>query len=326
MALAACVSLAGCAQVGPVQPPSAGVPGVVRDFAAQRSGPSVQLSWTAPTQTSDGVAWKGAKFGAISYQICVWPGAAATAKACPRTVSPSDHALAVAELGTAAQGSVTLALRAQNAAGADAGWSNRIAVPLTPVAPPPTLETATPSDAGVTLRWQAPPQPAGAMAPAVAIYRDNALLVRLPAQPAGAQDTYVDANAPVNQHFTYWLRSTAGRGVAQVESQDSSHLQVSTADVFPPAAPTGLEAVASPTGVVLSWNPSPARDLAGYNVYRQASTSAPSAAWTKLNPQLLPTPTYFDPQPSAPGAVQYAVSAVDHAGNESPRSAPAGAR
>lgn len=320
-----CAVLAGCAQVGPVQPPSAGVPAVVRDFAAERSGPDVRLSWTPPARTSDDVAWKTAKFGVITYQVCVWPGPAATAKQCPKALPLPDHALAAAALGSPGPLFVTVALGAQNAQGASAGWSNRVTVPLTPVAAPPTFQTATPSDAGVTLRWQAPPQPPGAPSPEVVIYRMPAagnatVLATVAAAPAGSEATYLDAEAPINQNSTYWLRSRAGAGPAAVESADSRRLEVSTADIFAPAAPTGLEAAAASTGVALSWSPSPARDLAGYNVYRQLSPASP---WTKLNSQIVPTPAYFDPQPASPAPARYAVTAVDQAGNESPRSASA---
>lgn len=322
-----CAVLCGCAQVGPVQPPSAGIPAVVSDFTAQRQGPEVQFTWTAPVRTNDGEALKAANLP-LRYQLCVWPGEANKSAGCPRALpltGHADHAVAVAQLGAGGSGFVTVALGVENAGGASAGWSNRVAVPLTPVAVPPTLETATPSAAGVTLRWLWPRQPDAAPAPAVAVIRNGAVITEAPAGPDGAVGVYLDASVAANQHYDYWLRSLAGSAATRVASGDSRHLQVDTADIFPPPAPTGVQAVVTVAGVELSWNPSPARDLAGYNIYLQLG----EGPWQKRNPEPVPTPAFLDPRaPAAPvqGGARYAVTAVDQAGNESPRSAPAAAR
>lgn len=75
-----------------------------------------------------------------------------------------------------------------------------------------------------------------------------------------------------------------------------------------PAAPAGLAATPSAGGIKLAWTASPELDLAGYNVYR---SSAADGEYTKLNPALLTTPSYMDPD--APKGVRsyYRVTAVD---------------
>jgi len=321
---AVAVVLGGCAQVGPVRPPSAGIPAVVGDFSAQRQGAEVQFTWTVPARTSDGEALKAANLP-LRYQLCVWLGEANKSAACPRALPLPGHAVNLAQLRPGGSGFVTLALGAENAGGGSAGWSNRVTVPLTPVAAPPALETATPSAAGVTLRWRWPRQPAAAPAPAVAVIRDGAVVAQVPAGPAAAAGVYLDASAAANQHYVYELRSLAGIGPTRVASGDSRSLQVDTVDIFPPPAPTGVQAVLTPAGVELSWNPAPARDLAGYNIYLQMG----DGPWQKRNPELVPTPAYLDPHAPSPqpqAGTRYAVTAVDQAGNESPRSAPAAVR
>ena len=345
--LFALVLLGGCAQVGPLTPPSAHLPRPPCDFAAMRSGPAVSLRWTPPTQTSDGANWNGR----TGYRLCVWPGVERGAPAqavrkplptppqipsppprhqgsdqtpggsrmpsCPLLLvldAPPPLQLPVASLG-ATTPFATLALYAVNAQGEGAGWSNPVVVSLTPVASPPHLATATPTADGVELTWALPtPQPES-----ILVYRDGAPLATVP----GSTTEYLDASAALGQHFEYSLRSAAGSGAAAVESQPSNALQVTPVDVFAPAAPTGLEAVVAPGGgeVDLSWNNVAARDLAGYNVYREIG----DGPWQQRNATLLATPVFHDSLPAAPAGatLRYAVTALDSHGNQSPRSAPA---
>jgi len=337
--------LVGCAQVGPLVPPSADLPRPPADFTALRQGSALELRWTPPAKTSDGANWPGP----TSYHLCVWPGVQLGVPAppapkplptppqipspppphagadqtpsglrlptCPQWLvldAPPPLQLPVASLGLTTP-FATLALYAVNRQGDGAGWSNPVTVPLTPVAPPPRLATATPTADGVALRWT-PPQPPPA---AVKIYR-NATLV---ASVAGTATSYLDSTAAWDQPYQYFLRSAAGTGDAAVESQPSNVLQVTPVDVFAPPAPTGLEAVAAPGGdaVDLSWNEDAARDLAGYNLYRQIG----GGGWEKRNSAPLPTPVFHDSLPPGPGPLRYAVTALDRHGNESPRSLPA---
>lgn len=348
--LAAVGLLAGCAQVGPVLPPSAQLPRPVEDFRAVRRGPEVELLWTAPTRTSDGVALRGP----VRYNLCVWPGSQAGVPApapppatsqavtpvlpqvpsppprprgvaatpsgavmpsCPRLLSLPDHSIRVAELGGGTL--ATLALYAVNASGAGAGWSNLARVPLTAVAPPPRLLTATPTAQGVELRWR-PPE--GGPANSVLLYRQSGtqppdLLAEL---DPGAS-SYLDRSAAWGTPYSYWLRSAAGAGAATAESADSNQLQITPLDIFPPPVPQGLQAVADVSGVELSWQPVAAPGLAGYNLYRKDSFSA---TWIKRNTAVLATPVFHDPLPASAGT-RFAVTAVGLNGRESAMSASA---
>jgi fibronectin type 3 domain-containing protein len=97
-------------------------------------------------------------------------------------------------------------------------------------------------------------------------------------------------------------------------------------DVFPPAVPTGLQAVASGPGqqpfIDLIWAPDTESDLAGYNIYRSEN----GEAWSKINAQPVHTPAYRDTTAQPGHTYSYMVSAVDLRGNESARSEPASER
>ncbi len=101
-----------------------------------------------------------------------------------------------------------------------------------------------------------------------------------------------------------------------MESEASEPACVKLTDIFAPAAPTGLTAVASEGAISLIWNASPEKDAAGYLVLRAI---APDETPVPVTPAPVPETTFRD---SVPGGVRvtYAVQAVDTSGNVSPMS------
>jgi hypothetical protein len=106
----------------------------------------------------------------------------------------------------------------------------------------------------------------------------------------------------------------------------SAPVQVEAKDIFPPAVPTGLAAVATAgengteTAIDLSWQPVTDSDLAGYAVYRRES----EGEWQRISPaQPLVPPAFHDPQVQPGHTYHYAVTAIDQGGHQSARSAQA---
>src|SRR5216117_3377564 len=114
--------------------------------------------------------------------------------------------------------------------------------------------------------------------------------------------------------------TSAGKPPAEVEGDDTTEVKVFAHDSFPPAVPSGLEAVASGVGqppfVDLIWSPNTDADLAGYNIYRHEEGTAP----VKINSEVVKTPTFRDTTVVGSKKYFYSVSAVDLRGNESARS------
>jgi fibronectin type 3 domain-containing protein len=94
-------------------------------------------------------------------------------------------------------------------------------------------------------------------------------------------------------------------------------------DVFPPAVPTGVQAVYSGLSqqkfIDLTWAPVTDADLAGYNVYRREEGTQPM----KISSELVKTPAFRDANIQAGHKYFYSVSAVDLRGNDSAKSAEA---
>ena len=80
-----------------------------------------------------------------------------------------------------------------------------------------------------------------------------------------------------------------------------------TPDRTPPAAPTGLEATPGDRTVNLSWRANTEDDLAGYNLYRDGELLAPGLAESSYNDNTVVNDITYT----------YAVTALDHSGNES---------
>ena len=82
------------------------------------------------------------------------------------------------------------------------------------------------------------------------------------------------------------------------------------ADIFPPAAPTGLVAVAGAGAVSLTWNANAEADLAGYVVLRGRD---PEAELEALTPEPIAVTNYRDTDVEAGIGYVYAVQALDRA-------------
>jgi fibronectin type 3 domain-containing protein len=81
--------------------------------------------------------------------------------------------------------------------------------------------------------------------------------------------------------------------------------------------PAGVVPIPGPDYIALSWKANPERDLAGYKVWRKAEGEAEYAL---LTPDPLLANTFTDTAVEKNKRYEYAISAVDRAGNESPRS------
>jgi len=151
--------------------------------------------------------------------------------------------------------------------------------------------------------------------------------LRTPSQPADPGGT-IDHTAQKGETYRYTAQrvlsvSLAGHAL-ELRSVPSPPVMVVMRDIFPPHAPSGLEAVpggvtAADRSIDLSWTPNTDNDLAGYFVYRQETDSKGVVAGTatRLNATPVVGPAYRDQTAIAGRRYSYYVTAVDTAGNES---------
>ena len=322
--------LSGCGAVGNPQPPSLGIPKPVQDLSLQRAGDTVTLSWTRPSQTTDLLKFRKP----VTIRVC-----RALGNAPPKQCAPITEihlpALTGANAGAPEQlgwkdilkpdiqdphGSASYAVEALNERGASAGLSNIVRVALTPAPPIPENLHLELLPEGVRLSWNTPAE-AIAYPTGFVVNRQSHESpkdsVSISLSNRSSQAAYIDQKIDWEKHYIYSMHSTMAADGFTTVSQETPAAEIFTHDTFPPAAPSGLQAVFSETSgrqfIDLTWNANTERDLAGYNVFRGRSPGNRS----KLNTQILQIPSFRDPSVLPGEAYYYSVTAVDLRGNES---------
>ena len=223
------------------------------------------------------------------------------------------------------------AVNVLNSYGKSAGLSNQVQLPLAPTLPPPSNFREQLTAEGVRLSWEpvSPPTISGIRF-AYRVYRreqgsnKDAVAGEV---PVGSEPTLLDQSFEWEKTYDYRAtvvtvvspenRTPENRGEQQVEGEDTPAASVVAHDVFPPAIPSGLQAVFSGPGqkpfIDLVWAPNTEPDLAGYNVYRHQPGTQP----VKSNSEPVKAPAFRDAAVVSGHDYFYFVSAIDMRGNES---------
>jgi hypothetical protein len=353
--------LAACGSPGDPQPPRPPVPAAVTDLAARQFGDGAVLLFTLPAETTEGDPLSAPPDVEIFRAFfAARPGAApqppplALVYTIPSAVVDTYVAegrlrfldpIKPEEIAKHSGEQLLYLVRTRASKRVASADSNRVSVRVFPVPEPVRDLAATLTESAVELRWTSPARTtAGAPISALAGFR----VYRAEVEPAAADSakadpstaklksplellgvspsaSFRDVRFDFDHTYLYVIRSVAQYDLDSVESADSAPLVLTLRDIFPPAPPKDLVVVfvaASPDTSAhfdLSWGISPEPDVAGYHVYR---SDTPATSGTRLNPDLLLSPTFRDMSVSAGRAYTYSVTAVDRAGNESPRSAP----
>ena len=350
-----CALAAGCAAPGEPVARHPVVPAAVTDLAARQYGDSFSLTFTLPAKSMDREAL--AEHPAIEiYRAALPPGSAPDRQTAWRLAYSIPSAqvdsylraeqidfrdpLAAEDLAAPAGTSLAYKVRTR-AVKVRASEDSNVVVARIYVPPdaPADVKTTVREDA-IEISWTAPSAAANA-APvhSYRVYREELGPVSAdqasPAKPEikapfallGETEAtqYQDRNFEFGRAYVYSVRSVAQYGSDAVESgqPESSLATVTPRDIFPPAAPTSLETTfvpatpGAPAYVELSWAISPEGDLAGYSVYRSEGVDSPGE---RVSTEILPSPTFRDMPVTSGRRYYYSVSAIDRAGNESPKS------
>ncbi len=347
-------TLVACGSPGPPQPPSLELPKPVTDLHATRKGDKITLVWTVPTVTTDleTVRHLGPTLVCRSLQVAMNRCSTAAGQVPPSQLMPvrPDKSKAplqpvqisfVDNLPRQLQDqhptqTISYAVATQNTKDRSAGLSNQVEIPLAPTLPAPADLKAKVTADGVVLTWPAssPQEESPGLRHEYRVYRreqgsNKDTVAGEVAFDTSPEYTFTDRSFEWQKNYEYrvcvvtTVSGPAGNS-AQVEGDDSPEVGVVAKDVFPPAVPSGLQAVASGVGqrpfIDLTWAPVTDADLDGYNVYRHEQGQAP----VKINTELVKTPAFRDEGVQPGTRYFYSVSSVDVRGNESATSEESG--
>ena len=341
--------LSGCGMPGAPLPPTLNLATPITDLTAVRAGEQVSLAWTMPKKNTDKLLLKGD----VQVRVCRRNGDAdRCATAGQMTLAPGAggtfNETLPQELATGTPRALTYFVELRNRNGRSAGLSNG-AVVLAGEAPTPVRGlVAEVRKAGIVLSWDRDAHELGPTAVRLRRKLLTAAAVKpaqrgplAPAREAAEQNLLVEANGKTPERaldkavkfgeaYEYRAQRVARVSVdgkaLELDGELSEPVRVDVKDVFPPAVPAGLAAVAvtgengGETAIDLSWQPGAETDLAGYIVYRREGAGESQ----RISPtEPVVGPAFRDAHVQAGHSYSYAVSAVDQSGHESGRSAEA---
>jgi hypothetical protein len=351
--LLACALVTGCAAPGEPTARHPVVPAAVTDLAAQQYGNAFALAFTLPARSMDREAL--AEHPAIEiYRSALPPGANPDKKTVWRLAYtiPSEQVdpyltaghiefrdpLTADDFARAAGSSIAYKVRARAAKARASEDSNVVMARIYPAPEAPREVRVDATESALVVNWTEAALPPGASSRVYRVYRGEIesgqenppqdvskakLKTALELAGTSPSTDFRDLHFEFGTAYLYTVRSVAQFGADLVESGDSAPAMVTPRDVFPPGAPTSLEITVvpatpqAPAYVELSWAINPESDLAGYSVYRSEGEDAPGQ---RVSTDILPSPTFRDISIVPGRGYYYRVSAVDRAGNESPKS------
>lgn len=339
------VLVSACGKKGPPLPPLIRLPAAPADFTVSRRGGAVAIDLVVPGANTDGstpadlsrvdvyaltdtaaaapedVVRRGRKVGSIVVNLPPdeeeegdLPPEEIEAKKLPNGVDQRSAAHlrdSLADAGGDASAVRSYVAVGFNLRGRRGALTGRSVVPLGQAPPAPSAPTLSYDEKNITLVWTPPTSLAGDTA-SYQVYAPGEIDRRLTNRPV-REPRYQEARREWGVERCYVVRTIGAIDGVAVESDASPRVCRTPVDTFAPAAPAGLQAVASQNAIDLIWNPNTEDDLAGYLVLR--STDA-GATLVPVNATLLQEATFRDTVPSGTRAT-YAIRAVDKAGNRS---------
>jgi hypothetical protein len=311
---AALAFLAGCGTVGEPQYPAVNIPARVVDITAVERGDKIDINFTLPTLTTEGLTLKriddlelrvGPNTGA-AFDANAWVAGARRVEV--RALSKpgmSQHAEYPARDFIGQE--VVVAARSANAKGRNSEWSNLAIVKIEQPLVKPADFKAEAVEQGVRLTWNA------ANVNQFRVYRKGEQQQQPTLASTVNEATYLDTSAEFGKTYEYYVESVREK----TESDVAGPLPITPRDIFPPRVPAGLTASVGVGAVELAWERNTESDFKEYRVFR----SEGAGSFTEIA-RGLEAPSYSDRAMESGKRYRYRVTALDQSGNSSEPSEP----
>ena len=307
--------MSGCGYIGEPQYPALHIPIRVVDLAAVERGDKLEISFTIPAVTTEGLALM--RPGEIDLRIGLAPAGgfelnqwAASARSVPVTSPEKPQGIQTSTpIDDFSGKEVIVGVRIASVKGRYSDWSNLVTVPIETPLPKPANIARESVPEGVRIHWNAPAESKFKIFRKVGDQSSPALLATLD------ESTYLDTTTEYGKTYTYYVQAIHGK----TESDVAETEPLTPEDIFPPAVPAGLTASAAVSSVELAWERDTEPDLKGYRIFR-AVNDGPFELLAEVD-----VPSYSDTKVEAGKRYRYQVTAIDQTGHESKPSAEAAA-
>jgi predicted phage tail protein len=309
----AALLLTGCGYVGDPLYPALNIPSRVIDLSAIERGSNLDVNFTIPPLTTEGLAVK--QIGGIELRVGPnksdpfntgqWASAATKVEVpAPNKTGPVHLTFSVQPyIGQ----EVIVGVRAVNAKGRASEWSNFVTLRVQPPLATPAELRPQLVPQGVLLSWKASGEPS------FHIIRKAQEEQQATQIGVTTETQYLDAQIQYGKTYEYWVQGING----EVQSEYAGPVTAKPEDKFPPAVPSRVAASAGLQTIELAWERNTEPDFKGYRVYRTIG----DGPFEKIA-DMIEAPSFSDNKTEPGMRYRYAVSAVDQTGNESERSAP----
>jgi hypothetical protein len=345
--LSGLMGLSSCGKKGPIEVPLVQTPQTVQNFSVLQRGGKIFLSWTNPDATIDGspirdVAaievwlikeersgqgtakkWAGAEFESRAELLTQISAGQFDGLRAGEEATAELRYLYLPDEKDFGRGILTFALRVKDGKRRVSAFSEPVSLELLTPPPPPQRVQAVVFEAHIQVRWEDRPgagEGAGSAKPkGYNIYRSEG---ESPAERLNSslilKPEFLDKDFSFGRTYRYIVRTVLS-SAPPVESEDSEAAEITARDTFPPARPSGLTAIGGSGFIALSWEAGRESDLAGYKVWRTIAGKSEFALIASLTAA---ESSFQDAQVEKNRRYEYAISALDSAGNESPKSEP----
>jgi len=315
MLLSVALAMTGCGSIGEPLYPATHIPSLVTDLMVVEQGPNLDILFTIPNLTTDGLPVKEGGIGGVDlrvgpsppngWNVDEWASSATNVQVpTPDKPGPIDASIAA---GKFVGKDVVVAVRVTNDKGKDAGWSAPKTFTVRPLLGDPTNFRVAADPKGVALSWNAP-GPAD-----FRIFRKTEQQSQPVLLATTMESHYVDISAEFGKTYQYSIQAVRDN----VESDRVGPETITPIDIFPPAVPSGLTVSAGIGSLELAWNRNTESDFKEYRVLR----SVDGGPFVEIA-RGLDAPFYSDRAIQSGKHYRYEVESVDQDGHVSAPCAP----
>lgn len=337
----------GCGKKGPIYPPVAKIPQKIQSFHVFQKGKSFVLNWENPQSYTDGRPLPGiseAEIWLLSNEK--EKGESSYSPTIQKFKQRAERIASIQrknflEYQMDAEGNSSnfryvyslrakeflshiyiFGMRIKDTGNNKSPFSELKVVEPQIVSLPPESLQGNVSEEGIELEWKSPEKNIDLSSPpeleGYNVYRaeeeDNFSRINSQLIP---EENYKDTDIILGTLYRYFVRASAAKSSPYLESDDSNTLKIHARDKFPPESPQKVKAIVGKDTVALSWKANQEKDLKGYHVWRKKKGKE---EYELLTPEPVQENAFIDSTVEMNQRYDYAITALDQSGNESPRS------